>query len=161
MKFSLVIVVLAVAVVGWVSVASPEHAQSATVSGPVQAQGLTDSAKLEGLQDVLFDFDTHESASELAVLEEDARWLKEHPTVRFRLAGHTDVRGEIVYNLVLSQRRAETVKQELIRMGIAENRIEYATGWGELYPNCLESTEKCWSQQRRVEFVRVAGVDKN
>ena len=162
MKFSLAILVLELALVGWASAASHEHSESATVSDTPQAQqSLINSAKLEDLKDVLFDFDTHESASERAVLEEDARWLKEHPTVRFRLAGHTDVRGEIVYNLALSQRRAETVKQELIRMGIAEDRIEYATGWGELYPNCLESTENCWSQQRRVEFVRVAGIDKN
>jgi len=46
----------------------------------------------------------------------------------------------MAYNLALSQRRAETVKQELIRQGIAENRIVFASGWGELYPNCLELT---------------------
>jgi outer membrane protein OmpA-like peptidoglycan-associated protein len=41
-------------------------------------------------------------------------------------------------------------------MGVAENRIVFATGWGELYPNCLESTEECWKQNRRVEFVHAS-----
>jgi outer membrane protein OmpA-like peptidoglycan-associated protein len=87
-------------------------------------------------------------------LEANIQWLKDHPNVRLTLAGFTDIRGDIVYNLALSQRRAQTVKQELIRRGIAENRIVYATGWGELYPNCLDATEECWKLQRRVEFVQ-------
>lgn len=108
---------------------------------------------IEGLKDIVFDFDTHESAAEQAILEANAHWLKEHPNVKFNLAGYTDPRGDLVYNLALSQRRAETVKQELIRMGVAGNRIVFAVGWGELYPNCLELTEECWKQNRRVEFV--------
>jgi outer membrane protein OmpA-like peptidoglycan-associated protein len=115
-----------------------------------------DPYAIEGLKNVLFDFDTHESVSEQAILEANAQWLKVHPNVRFNLAGYTDPRGDIVYNLALSQRRAEAVKQELIRMGVAENRIVFATGWGELYPNCLESTEECWKQDRRVVFVRAS-----
>lgn len=38
-------------------------------------------------------------------------------------------------------------------MGVAENRIALATGWGELYPNCLRSTEECCKRNRRVDFV--------
>src|SRR5262249_42398253 len=134
--------------------ASREQAQSATTSGPSQFQLWSDQAKLEDLKDVLFDFDTHESVSEHAVVQANAQWLKDHPDVHIKLAGYTDIRGDIVDNLALSQRRAETVKQELVQMGIADNRIEYATGWGELYPNCMESTEQCWTHQRRVEFLR-------
>ena len=154
MKLTLVIAVLSVSLTATLDAASPEQSQSETASNPSQIQLWTNSERLEGLKDIAFDFDTHESASEQAILAANAQWLKDHSDVRFRLAGYTDVRGNIVYNLVLSQRRAETVKRELIQMGIAENRIEYATGWGELYPNCLESTEECWQHQRRVEFVR-------
>jgi len=112
------------------------------------------SGRIADLKDVIFDYDTHESASDQAILEANALWLKDHPSVRIRLAGYTDPSGDIVYNLALSQRRAETIKQELIRLGVAENRIVFATGWGELYPNCLESTEECLRQNRRVEFVQ-------
>ena len=110
---------------------------------------------IDELKDVLFEFDTHESAAEMAILEANARWLKDHPNVHFNLAGYTDPRGDLIYNLALSQKRANTVKQELVRMGIAADRIRFAVGWGELYPNCMESTEDCWKQNRRVEFVRV------
>lgn len=157
MKFTVVIVILTVMMLALavsLYAASPEQVQSETASNPSQVNLWRDQRKLEDLKDVLFDFDTHESAAERATVDANAQWLKDHPDVRIRLAGYTDIRGDIVYNLALSQRRAETVKAELVRMGIAENRIEYATGWGELYPNCLESTEECWAHQRRVEFVR-------
>lgn len=152
MKLTLVMVVLTLA--ASLHAASPEQAQSATAANPSQVPLWRDTTKIEDLKDVLFEFDTHESAAEQAIVEANARWLKDHPDVRIRLAGYTDLRGSIVYNLALSQRRAAAVKQELVRMGIAEDRIEYATGWGELYPNCLESTEQCWANQRRVEFLR-------
>lgn len=134
--------------------ASSEEPQSVSSPDSLPFQIWKDPSKFEDLKDVLFDFDTHESASDPAILEANIQWLKDHPNVRLTLAGFTDIRGDIVYNLALSQRRAQTVKQELIRRGIAENRIVYATGWGELYPNCLEATEECWKLQRRVEFVQ-------
>ena len=155
MKLALVTVVLAVLVLAApLHAASPEQAEAGPVSLPSQIQLWRDPGKIEDLKDVLFEFDTHESASEHAVVEANAQWLKDHPDLHIRLAGYTDIRGDIVYNLALSQRRADTVKQELVRMGIAESRIEFAIGWGELYPNCLESTEECWAHQRRVEFLR-------
>ena len=115
-----------------------------------------DPGAIQDLKDVLFDFDTHESASEQAILEANAQWLKDHPNVKFKLAGYTDPRGDLVYNLALSQRRADAINQELIRMGVSEDRIASAVGWGELYPNCAESTEECWKENRRVEFVRAS-----
>ena len=152
--FSLIILALATSFPAGLNAASNEQSQSASSPDSLQLQVWKDPSKLADLKDVLFDFDTHESASDQAILEANVRWLKDHPDVRFRIAGYTDIRGDIVYNLALSQRRAETVKQELIRMGIAESRIVYATGWGELYPNCLDATDECWKLQRRVEFVR-------
>lgn len=144
------------------SLAAPPNAeyrdqgQSAAETSPPNLRLWKDPDAIEGLNDILFDFDTHESASEQAILEANAQWLKNHPDVRFKIDAYTDPKGEIVYNLALSQRRAETVKQELIRIGIPENRIVFATGWGELYPNCLEATEECWKKNRRVEFVRAS-----
>jgi len=115
-----------------------------------------DANRIEALKNIVFDYNTHESAAEHAILVADAQWLKEHPDVRFDLAGYADPHGAIDYNLVLSQKRADTVKQELIQLGVSEDRIAFSIGWGELYPNCLESTEACWEQNRRVEFVRAA-----
>jgi outer membrane protein OmpA-like peptidoglycan-associated protein len=151
---SLVILAMATLLPTMLNAAPQDQAQSATAPDPSTLQLWKDLDRIEDLKEVIFDFDTHESASEQAILQANAQWLKDHPNVRFKLAGYTDPRGDIVYNLTLSQRRAETVKKELIRMGVAENRIVFATGWGELYPNCLGSTEECWKQNRRVDFVR-------
>ena len=138
------------------SVARPLDATPANSVDQSSLRVWKDADAIQDLKDILFDFDTHESASEQALLEANARWLKDHPDIKFKLAGYTDPRGDLVYNLALSQRRAETIKQELIRMGVSENRIVSAVGWGEMYPNCSESTEECWKENRRVEFVRAS-----
>ena len=158
MKLSLVIVVLALAssLATLLNAAPQDQDQLAATSGGNQPRPQTwkDSSMINDLKNIEFDLDSHDLASEQLTLDANAQWLKSHPDVRIRLSGFTDPRGDIVYNLALSHRRAESVKRELVRMGIAENRIEYATGWGKLYPNCVESTEECWKLNRRVEFLR-------
>jgi len=113
----------------------------------------TNSDKIDDLKDILFDFDAQESTSDQAILQTNALWLKDLPNVRVRLAGYSDSRGDIVHNLLLSQKRADTVRQQLVALGVDGSRIVFATGWGELYPNCLESTEECCKRNPRVEFL--------
>lgn len=153
---SLILILVATSVAEAPPKAASGKKQASTAAAQPNLRLWKDSAAIEDLKSVLFDFDTHESASEHAILEANAQWLKDHPNIKFKLAGYTDPIGDLVYNLALSQRRADTVKQELVRMGIDENRIVFAIGWGELYPNCLESTEECWKENRRVEFVRAS-----
>jgi outer membrane protein OmpA-like peptidoglycan-associated protein len=153
---SIVILALATSLPAPLNAAPQDQGQSLTSPNPSGPQLWREPDRVEELKELLFDFDTYDSTSEQAVLAADAQWLKDHPKVRVKLAGHADPRGDIAYNLALSHRRAETIKQELIRMGVAENQIVFATGWGKLYPNCLESTEECWKQNRRVDFVRAS-----
>jgi len=134
--------------------APQDQGQFATLPNSYTPRLWRNSDKNEDLKDVVFDFDTHESTSDQAILEANALWLKDHPNVRIRLAGYTDLRGDIVYNLLLSQKRAETVKQQLIDLVWLRVQSCSPPLWGELYPNCLESTEECWKQNRRVEFLR-------
>ena len=42
-----------------------------------------------------------------AVLDRDAEWLKQHSDAHFWIQGYADIRGDILYNLVLSYRRAQ------------------------------------------------------
>ncbi len=163
MKLSVVIVVLTITLLALTTVlvtpinaALQDQDQPAATSRSDQPilQMWKDPSIVEDLKHIDFDFDSHDLASEQLSLDANVQWLKSHPSVRIRLSGFTDPRGDIVYNLALSHRRAESVKRELVRMGIAENRIEYATGWGKLYPICVESTEECWKLNRRVEFLR-------
>jgi outer membrane protein OmpA-like peptidoglycan-associated protein len=151
----IILLALAASLAVQLNATAQNQGQPAATSTPNQPnlQLWRDPNIIEDLKNVEFDFSS-DLTSEQLTLDANGKWLKDHPNVRVRLSGYADPRGDIVYNLALSQRRAEKVKQELVRMGVAENRIEFATGWGKLYPNCLESTEECWKQNRRVEFVR-------
>jgi OOP family OmpA-OmpF porin len=73
--------------------------------------------------------------------------------VRFFVDGYASITGNMVYNLALSQRRADWVKQTLVSRGISENRIVVAAGWGELYPACAEDTQECRNRNKLVRFM--------
>jgi peptidoglycan-associated lipoprotein len=117
----------------------------------------TPSASLEqiqafhdGVKDVYFDFNRADlTPAEQAIVQQDAEWLKSHPDVAFTIEGDADERGDIVYNVFLSDQRALETRNALVKLGIPESRILYATGWGKLYPVCTESNESCWSKNRR------------
>lgn len=64
--------------------------------------------------------------------------------------GHADERGTSQYNVALSARRAEAAKSYLEQLG-AKTTIQTVPN-GEESPLCTESTEECWSRNRRVEF---------
>src|SRR5437588_1233036 len=109
----------------------------------------------QDVKDVHFDFDRSELRDEdRTILTSDAEWLKAHPEVFITLEGDADERGDIVYNVVLSDRRAIVTRDALVELGVPSNRILFATGWGKLYPICTESTESCWSQNRRTHIAR-------
>jgi peptidoglycan-associated lipoprotein len=107
----------------------------------------------QDVKDVHFDFDRSELRDDdRTILTSDAEWLKAHPDVFVTLEGDADERGDIVYNLVLSDRRAITTRDALVELGVASDRILFATGWGKLYPVCTDSNENCWSQNRRTHI---------
>jgi len=107
----------------------------------------------QAVKDIHFDFDKADLRPEdRPILEADAEWLKAHPDVMITLEGDADERGDIVYNVVLSGERANTVKDALVEMGVSPDRIAYATGWGKLYPLCLQGDEDCWSRNRRTHL---------
>lgn len=67
------------------------------------------------------------------------------------IQGHTDRQGTVKKNLYVGQRRAEMVKQYLVSSGIRPSRL-HAVSFGEYAPHCLEATEDCLQQNRRVVF---------
>jgi OmpA-OmpF porin, OOP family len=73
--------------------------------------------------------------------------------MRFRIEGHTDGVGSRASNVALSQRRAQSVANFLIGMGVPRNRIE-VRGYGPDRP--LPGTSRASAQNRRVEAVRVS-----
>jgi peptidoglycan-associated lipoprotein len=104
---------------------------------------------------ILFDYDksTIRQGEESKLLN-NAAWLKQNPTVRFRIEGHADERGSQEYNIALGDERAATVKKFLAGQGIAENRMD-TISYGEERPACREQSEGCFQQNRRAAFVRI------
>jgi len=74
-------------------------------------------------------------------------------TMRFRIEGHTDAVGSRASNVALSQRRAQSVADYLVSMGVPRSRIE-VRGYGPDRP--LPGTSRTAPQNRRVEAVRVS-----
>ena len=81
-----------------------------------------------------------------------ANFLEDNPNRKVLIEGHTDSRGSEAYNLKLSQKRADAVKQALISRGIDSTRI-IAKGYGEAYPVASNLTSAGRQQNRRVEIV--------
>jgi OmpA family len=107
----------------------------------------------KNMHEIMFPWNDHDGPLNPNVLDDNVQWLKDHPSVRFYIEGYASSRGELGYNLDLSKRRADSVKQELISKGIPENRIVLAVPWGQLYPVCPELNDECWSKNRVVRFV--------
>jgi peptidoglycan-associated lipoprotein len=108
---------------------------------------------------VYFAYDRSDLSSEARErLDAKASIMNGSPSLRLRLAGHTDERGSDEYNLALGQRRAARALEYLTALGVPAARLEI-TSFGEEKPMCQESTESCWSRNRRVEFEIVAGAD--
>jgi MYXO-CTERM domain-containing protein len=89
------------------------------------------------------------------LLEQVSKILKEHTEVeRVSIEGHTDGRGNRATNLKLSDARAASVKQWLLKSGIADARMT-SKGFGPDKPVGSNDTEAGREQNRRVEFVIV------
>ena len=84
--------------------------------------------------------------------------LRANPNARIRIAGHTDERGSIEYNMALGQRRAQAARDFLVGFGIDASRIEIVS-FGEDRPMVRASNESAWAQNRRDEFTVIAGGD--
>jgi peptidoglycan-associated lipoprotein len=110
-------------------------------------------------QRVHFDYDDSAIRPDAEqVLRQKVEVLRSSPSVRLRIEGHTDERGSVEYNQALGSRRAAAVREFLSQHGISENRIETTT-YGEERPLVNRSDETAWAQNRRAEFVIIAGAD--
>jgi outer membrane protein OmpA-like peptidoglycan-associated protein len=101
-----------------------------------------------------FKFNTAEitSADPIPVLDEVVRIMNENPSIRVEIQGHTDSVGDDAYNTKLSGRRAQAIKDYLVRRGVDAGRLE-TRGFGESRPIDTNDTELGRARNRRVEFV--------
>lgn len=83
-------------------------------------------------------------------IQDFADFLKQNTQLNTKVKGHTDSIGGQPFNQRLSERRANSVKQELINYGVEANRIQ-AEGFGKKFPIADNATEEGRAQNRRVE----------
>jgi len=113
----------------------------------------TDRGLVLTLGDVLFATGRSElRGGAVRNLDQLAAFLRQYPERTANIEGHTDSVGSATSNLGLSQRRADSVEQYLIRQGVGANRL-HATGRGQDYPVAENDTASGRQQNRRVEII--------
>lgn len=118
---------------------------------PAPNVSLADLFK-QNIQLIYFDYDKAEiRPDQVSRLQADATWLKQHPGVKFTVEGHCDDRGSEEYNLSLGDRRANAVKEFLLKQGVPQTSMN-TISYGEERPLCREDNEGCFSQNRRAAF---------
>ncbi len=131
--------------------------QDPMVSGDSSALTNTDDVRPGSPQDflvnvgdrVFFGYDRYDlTAAARATLERQAQWLQRYPNRRLVIEGHADERGTREYNLALGERRADTVKNYLVAVGVSPSRLS-TISYGKEQPAVLGATEAAWAQNRR------------
>jgi len=147
----------------------PEEEADVTGTGAATQQGATTGisastipAPRPGSQEdlvinygdrVFFDYDKFDLKAEARqAIEGWSDWLAQNPTVTVTIEGHCDERGTREYNLALGERRATSVKNYLIALGVDANRLGIVS-FGKERPAVLGSNEAAWAQNRRSVMV--------
>jgi len=140
--------------------ATAAPALAVTKSTRVDASGIGATLRADGvaiLDDVVFDTGSASLADQKFLsLEALAQHLAAAPGDTVALVGHTDAEGELEPNVVLSEARAEAVRQYLIaKLGVPEDQVA-ARGIGFLAPRASNLTSEGRAQNRRVEVILTA-----
>ena len=86
-------------------------------------------------------------------LDEISRFLADNPQITLEIQGHTDSAGDSSRNLKISQKRADAVRDYLIKTGIKPARL-VAKGYGETTPIESNQTSRGRAANRRIEIIR-------
>ena len=131
---------------------------------PKEIPPLLEVGKTYRIENIYYDFDKWNIRKDAEhSLDSLISILKEYP-VNVEIGSHTDCRGTVEYNETLSQKRAESVVNYLIKQGIAPSRLT-ARGYGKSmlinHCNCeagINCTEAGHQANRRTEF-KITGVN--
>lgn len=104
------------------------------------------------LKNIFFETGSYELLPESRIeLDKLVLFMKNNPSIRIEIGGHTDNVGKPEDNQQLSENRSKSVRQYLINNSIVESRIEYR-GYGEEQPVATNETVEGRAQNRRTEF---------
>ncbi|MBC8155622.1 MAG: OmpA family protein [Bacteroidetes bacterium] len=124
---------------------------------PVVKPAPADPVSIQSVQTQLKTVEFVQSKVELVpsaqpALDQLLTFMRERPTVRIELAGHTDNQGDFDKNLTLSKQRVDLVKTFLVANGIAADRIS-SRGYGSTRPVASNNSEETRRLNRRVEMI--------
>lgn len=109
---------------------------------------------------VNFEFDRAEIRPEsIPILDENARLFKKYPELVVEIRGHTDSKGTAEYNEELSLRRAQSVKDYLVSVGVKSERL-IPKGIGFAKPVATNDSEFGRARNRRIEFFVLKAGEK-
>ncbi len=117
-------------------------------------KALAEAAEREKavLKDIYFEFDSYALRPDaLPVLNKLTDWLIANKDIKLVVEGHCDERGTIEYNLALGQKRADAVKNYLVKAGAGEGRIK-TISYGKEAPLDPGHTEEAYAKNRRAHF---------
>ena len=113
----------------------------------------SDSGKIDGLRTVFFDYDKATISGEAKkTIAGNVDWMKKNANTKVQIEGHCDSRGSIEYNVALGERRANAVKDYMMSLGVAGNRLA-TISYGEEKPLVSSENESAWKKNRRANFV--------
>ena len=114
---------------------------------------MTERGIVLTMSDVLFAFGKAELASgAVRNVDKLAEFLEKHPERNVLIEGHTDSVGSDEFNLTLSQKRADAVKETLVAKGVSPDRL-LTKGYGKQFPVASNETDSGRQLNRRVEVV--------
>jgi peptidoglycan-associated lipoprotein len=140
------------------AVSSASLASSNTAEKANEAQSAPQASAQKTMansqdKSVYFEFDSFAILADYRdVLKQQAEFIKAHSNDVFVLEGNADERGSGEYNLALGNKRASAVRKNLVLMGVPASRLKVVS-FGKEKPRLTCHEEKCWHENRRVDFV--------
>jgi len=122
----------------------------------VTASDLLNQLKSEGHVALYINFDTNKATikpESQPIVDQVIQMLKDDPSLKISIEGHTDNTGTAQGNKTLSELRAKAVLDALVKGGIEQARL-VAIGWGQDKPIADNGTEEGRAKNRRVELVK-------
>lgn len=124
-------------------------AEGIPAAQPIREQGIA----ITELQMIGFDYDKADvTPAAAAILDKNAEWLLAKPGIQVQVEGHCDERGTAEYNYALGQKRADAVREYLVKKGIDPNTV-HTISYGKDRPLALGTSDQDHAANRRAQFL--------
>jgi peptidoglycan-associated lipoprotein len=137
--------IIALALTSVLAVSCADESQDVTMHA---AAGTAGDFKANIKDRVFFKFNQSEvDANAKKALGKQADWLKTYQATKATVEGHCDARGTREYNIALGNKRAESAKKELVKLGVTADRLK-TISYGKDRPQVPGDTEMAHAQNR-------------